>query len=154
ALPVRAPSPGTPLDLFKEHAMASNTDEVISTLNDLIETCKDGENGYRTAAGSVKNADLQALFNSYAQQRGQFAAELQREVERLGGTPEKSGSVAGALWRGWTNIKSLVTGGSESAVIAECERGEDAAKKSYEQARKKFMPADVQAILERQYAGI
>ena len=34
--------------------MAMTRDEVISTLNDLIETCKDGENGFMTCAGDVE----------------------------------------------------------------------------------------------------
>src|SRR3954447_12887265 len=107
---------------------------VIAALNDLIETCKDGEEGYRTAEKCVHNEDVKKLFGSYSQQRARYAAELQSEVQRLGGTPEKTGSIAGALLRGWTNIKSAVTGGDEGAIIAECERGEDAAKASYEKA--------------------
>jgi uncharacterized protein (TIGR02284 family) len=135
--------------------MAADHIKVIATLNNLIETCKDGENGYQTAAHCVKNDDLKALFASYAKQRGLYAAELQGEVSRLGGDPEKTGSIAGALWRGWTNIKSAVTGGDEGAVIAECERGEDSAKKNYEEAlHEGGLPADVQAMVERQYAGI
>src|SRR5947209_672049 len=117
--------------------MALPTREVVSTLNTLIETCKDGDEGYQTAAKRVANTDTNTLFLSYSQQRAQFAAELQGEVQRLGGDPEKTGSIAGAFWRGWTNIKAAVTGGDEAAIIAECERGEDAAKKNYEEAFKK-----------------
>ena len=65
---------------------------VMSTLNNLIETCKDGENGFHTAADSVTNSQLRTLFNTYARQRAQFAAELQAEVRRLGGDPERTGS--------------------------------------------------------------
>ena len=76
--------------------MASN-EEVISTLNDLIETCRDGQNGFQTAADGVKNPELKQLFNSYSRQRASFVGELQDEVRRLGSDPENSGSVAGAL---------------------------------------------------------
>jgi uncharacterized protein (TIGR02284 family) len=134
--------------------MSDPNRDVIAVLNDLIETCKDGEEGYRTAEKCVHNEDVKKLFNSYAQQRARYAAELQSEVQRLGGTPEKTGSIAGALQRGWTNIKCAVTGGDEAAVIAECERGEDAAKAGYEKALQEHLPADVLAIVQRQYAGI
>ncbi len=134
--------------------MAISTNETISTLNNLIETCKDGENGFRTAAEGVENSELKTLFNTYAQQRAQFAAELQAEVRRLGGDPEKTGSVAASLHRGWINIKSAVTGGSEASVIAECERGEDSAVRNYDDALQQDLPPDVRAVIQRQYAQI
>lgn len=134
--------------------MARTNDEVISTLNNLIETCKDGQEGFRTAAEGVKNAELQTLFNTYSQQRAQFAAELQNEVRRLGGDPEKTGSVAATLHRGWIDIKSTVTGEDEGAVISECERGEDSAVRNYKDAIAEGLPADVGSIVERQYGAV
>ena len=134
--------------------MALDNDEVISTLNNLIETCKDGQNGFRTAAEGVKDTKLTTLFYTCSQQRGQFAAELQNEVRRVGGDPEKTGSTAAVLHRGWINIKSAVTGEDEGAVISECERGEDSAVKSYEEALENNLPADVQMIVERQFLQV
>jgi uncharacterized protein (TIGR02284 family) len=134
--------------------MANTNDEVISTLNNLIETCKDGQEGFRTAADGVKNSELKTLFNTYSQQRAQFAAELQSEVGRLGGDPEKTGSVAATLHRGWINIKSAVTGEDEGAVISECERGEDSAVRNYKDAIQAGLPGDVSTIVERQYGQV
>lgn len=134
--------------------MANTNDEVISTLNNLIETCKDGQEGFRTAADGVKNSELKTLFLGYSQQRAQFAGELQNEVLRLGGDPEKTGSVAATLHRGWIDIKSAVTGEDEGAVIAECERGEDSAVRNYEEAIAAGLPTDVATIVERQYAQV
>ncbi len=134
--------------------MATTNDEVISTLNNLIETCKDGQEGFRTAADGVKNSELKTLFNTYSQQRAQFAAELQNEVRRLGGDPEKTGSVAATLHRGWINIKSAVTGEDEGAVISECERGEDSAVKNYKDAQATGLPGDISSIVERQYGQV
>jgi uncharacterized protein (TIGR02284 family) len=110
------------------------TDKTISTLNRLIETCKDGEQGFRTAAEGLQEPQVKSLFQQYSRQRAEMARELQREVRRLGGDPEKSGSIAGIAHRGWINIKSIVTGKDDAAIIAEAERGEDAAKKAYEEA--------------------
>jgi uncharacterized protein (TIGR02284 family) len=134
--------------------MTATNSEVIRVLNTLIETCKDGQNGYQTAAKCVTNMDLKALFDSYAQQRRYYTVELQSEVQRLGGNPEKHGTFAGPVWRAWTNMKSLLSDGSEHAVIAECERGEDAAKERYEGALKAILPAHVHALIERQLASI
>jgi len=133
--------------------MASN-EEVISILNDLIETCRDGQNGFQTAADSVKNPELKSLFYSYSQQRAKFVGELQDEVRHLGGDPETAGSVAASLHRGWIDIKSAVTGGDDGAIISECERGEDAAVSTYRDALDKDLPASVRSIVERQFASV
>ena len=133
--------------------MADN-DNVISTLNGLIETCRDGQNGFQSAAEGVTNSELKTLFHGYSQQRAQFVGELQTEVRRLGGDPENMGSVAATLHRGWINIKSAVTGKDESAIIAECERGEDSAVSAYRDALDEDLPANVRTIIDRQYADI
>jgi uncharacterized protein (TIGR02284 family) len=131
-----------------------DNDRVISTLNNLIETCKDGEQGFRTAADGVRSSDLKTLFHTYAQQRSRFAAELQSEVRRLGGDPERTGSTVGALHRGWIDIKSAVTGRDDNSIIAECERGEDSAVRNYEDALREHLPSDIQSIVGRQFNHI
>lgn len=133
--------------------MASN-DEVISTLNGLIETCRDGQNGFKAAAEGVDDSALKQLFYGYSQQRASFVGELQDEVRRLGGDPENSGSVAASLHRGWIDIKSAVTGGDDSSIISECERGEDSAVKTYSDALGKDLPAGVRPVVERQFASV
>jgi uncharacterized protein (TIGR02284 family) len=134
--------------------MAIDNDDVISTLNNLIETCKDGQNGFQTAADGVKSSDLKTLFLGYAQQRAQFAGELQNEVLRLGGDPEKTGSVAASIHRGWIDIKSAVTGEDEGAVIAECERGEDSAVSNYKDALSENLPENIRSIVQTQYVQV
>jgi uncharacterized protein (TIGR02284 family) len=138
----------------KEKVMALDNDEVIATLNNLVETCKDGQNGFRTAAEGLKNSELTTLFNTYSQQRAQLAAELQSEVRRLGGEPEETGSTAAVVHRGWINIKSAVTGEDEAAVISECERGEDSAVEAYEEALETDLPNDVKVIVSRQFSQV
>lgn len=131
-----------------------DNDDVISTLNNLIETCKDGQNGFQTASDGVKNSELKTLFLAYSQQRAQFAGELQNEVRRLGGDPEKTGSVAASLHRGWIDIKSAVTGEDEGAIIAECERGEDSAVRNYRDALEGNLPENIRTIVESQYRQV
>lgn len=133
--------------------MANDTKDAISTLNDLIETCKDGANGFRVAADAVERADAKALFTSRVPVIEKAASELQAEVRRLGGDPETTGSIAANIHRGWINIKSAVTGKDEAAVITECERGEEVAAKSYEDALKTDLPPESRAIVEAQYRG-
>ncbi len=131
-----------------------DNDDVISCLNGLIETCKDGQEGFQEAAEGVENHDLKQLFYECSQQRSEFAGELQSLVRSLGGDPETSSSFAGSLHRGWMNIKSAVTGKDEAAILNECERGEDSAKSNYKDALEKNLPANVAETVQKQYASV
>jgi uncharacterized protein (TIGR02284 family) len=134
--------------------MADSTNDYISRLNELIETCKDGERGFRDAADGVRRADLRETFNEYAKQRTQFANELQRHVMRLGGDPETTGSATGAMHRGWLNLKAAITGKDDEAILNEAERGEDVAVKSYQEALERDLPSDLRSVIENQYQDI
>ena len=128
--------------------------EVISTLNNLIETCRDGQEGFRTAAEGVRGAELRELFQRYAHQRAGFAGELQDEVRRLGGDPERSGSIVASLHRGWMDLRAALEGGDDKVIVSECERGEDFALNTYRSALGTDMPASVRVMVERQFAEI
>lgn len=133
---------------------AITNDDVISTLNNLIETCKDGQEGFKQAAEGVERSDLKSVFYEFSQQRSQFAGELQSLVQGLGGDPENAGSVSGAIHRGWINIKSAVTGQDDGAILNECERGEDVAKNAYKDALQANLPANVTETIQRQAAAV
>jgi uncharacterized protein (TIGR02284 family) len=135
-------------------AAALDSADVASTLNGLLETLRDGENGFRSAADSVDDPELKRLFLSLSTQRGEFAAELESEILRLGKDPADHGHVAGALHRGWINLKAAVTGKDEGAIVSEAERGEDFAVKTFREALQKGLPAVIQAVVERQYVQI
>lgn len=125
-------------------------DNTISTLNGLIETCKDGQEGFKQAAEGVTRSDVKSLFYELGQQRAKFAGELQSLVRELGGDPETTSSTAGALHRSWINIKSLVTGKDEAAILNEAERGEDSAVNAYKKALQENLPTNVQTVVQQQ----
>jgi uncharacterized protein (TIGR02284 family) len=131
--------------------MATN---VVSVLNDLIETSKDGEKGFRKAAEDAHGAQLKTMFLSRAEDCMCGARELQDVVQGLGGKPETGGSMSGALHRGWVDVKSAVTDRSDHEILAECEKGEGVAKKRYHDALEKDLPLDVRSVVERQYQGM
>lgn len=107
----------------------------LSLLNDLIETLKDGQEGFRAAAEDVQSSNLKTIFGELSLQRSKFAGELQALARSLSGEePEKSGSVAGAVHRGWIDLKAALVTRNEHAILAECERGEDSAVAAYRKA--------------------
>ncbi len=131
-----------------------SNDDVISTLNNLIETCKDGQEGFKQAAEGVQDSQLKTAFYEFGQQRATFAGELQTLVRELGGNPETTSSTVGALHRGWINIKSVITGQDDGAILNECERGEDVAKNAYQEALEINLPANVAQVVQNQYSAV
>ncbi|HEY4490648.1 MAG TPA: PA2169 family four-helix-bundle protein [Acidobacteriota bacterium] len=128
----------------------TNSNKVISALNQLIETCKDGEKGFREASEAIHNGYFHILFKEYARRRGQFVSQLRTQVRFLGGEPERKGSVAGTLHRGWMNLRTALNKGKDELVIFECERGEEAAVHHYEQVLKLELPSETRSLLEEQ----
>lgn len=128
--------------------------EYIDILTGLAMTCEDGEKGFREGAEAMKDPELKALLFELSEQREGFATELETEIARLGGDPDISGSPLGALHRGWINVRDVITGHDDYAILAECERGEDAAKDAYRTALLKTLPTDILEIVRRQAAAI
>ena len=132
-----------------------DNDNVVSTLNNLIEACRDGQNGFKEAAENVKSPELKTFFNQIVLERSQFVGELQQEVQRLGGDPENTGSTAAAIHRVWIDIKGSLTGRDDQSILNECERGEDSAVNVYKDTLKdENLPSNIRSIVERQFRSI
>jgi uncharacterized protein (TIGR02284 family) len=124
-------------------------------IDNLIETLKDGQEGFKQAAEGVSDPKLKSLFREYSDQRSRFITALQTEARKFGEkAPETDSSAAGALHRGWINLKSAITGGDEHAILAECERGEDSAVEEYKKALDDGLSPSAQELVSRQFAEI
>jgi len=111
-------------------------DNTIDLLNHLLAINKDAETGFRSAAGTIRNSELDTLFTGYADQHAKFAAELDDEIARLHGDVAHSGTFGGAVHRGWMDLKSALTGHSAASILASCEDGELSAEVAYDDADK------------------
>ena len=131
-----------------------SNDDIIDTLNDLIETCKDGEYGFRASAEYVSHTTTRQSFERRAEDCRMAATELQGIVTRLGGKAEDGGTTAGAMHRGWVAVKGTLAGYTDKAILDETERGEDNALSAYCEALETSLPPDVRLVVERQYAGV
>ncbi|MBC7502074.1 MAG: PA2169 family four-helix-bundle protein [Herminiimonas sp.] len=132
----------------------TGTDNIVATLNNLIETCKDGETGFSTCADESGEPQLQAFLSGQARRCAEAAAELQKVVVSSGGNPQAAGSPGHALHRRWTDIKSTLTGSDDEAILKECERGEELTAHSYRAALQQSLPPDVRMLVERQYQSV
>lgn len=127
--------------------------DVIDTLNDLLESCRDGEYGFTAVAEHVKAQDIKTLMLRHADECRGAAAELQTYIRQLGGKAEEGGTATGALHRGWVSVRATLSMATDQAMLDEAERGEDAALARYRKALKQNLPAAIRAVVERQAQG-
>ena len=128
-------------------------DDVVDVLNDLLESARDGEYGFRDCAEHAQSVQLQGIFQRHSLECANAALELEHEIRRLNGEPATGGTVSGALHRGWVSVKTALSTNDDKAVLQECERGEDAAVARYRKALKSELPANVRTLVERQLQG-
>jgi uncharacterized protein (TIGR02284 family) len=126
----------------------------VSVIEDLIETCKDGQRGYQDAASHVKRSDLKTYFNEQSLERARFAGELEAELIRFGKPDKKvSGSVGGTLHRAWIDTK-VSLGAGDKSILESVEAGEDKAKESYGKALSGSLPANLTELIRKQAASV
>lgn len=133
--------------------MNAHQEATLSTLHDLIDICRDGEEGFRKASESIhKDSELKMLLMSFSLQRGKFARELEAEITAHGGEiPKKGGTMTGSIHRWWMDLEGRASHDNRF-ILGECERGEDAAKEAYHKAVQESMnmPDSLRALLLRQ----
>ncbi len=128
-------------------------------LNELVETLKDGQKGYAEAMTDVEDADLKDTFKHLAVERSGYLTEIEDQMFKLDLKPDTDegakGSVTGAVHRAWIDLKSAITGKDRHSILAECERGEDYAKKAYKTALEaQDLPSSLKSVIEKQYQGV
>ena len=131
---------------------AMPTTSLTDALEELAKIARDGELGYRTAAGDAKDADLQHLFDGLSKERGDIADELETHIRKHGGKPpQKGGTMAGRAHRLFVDLKSAVGGGNRRAVLDEVVRGENVSEAAYDAIKRIDLPADLKPVIMRQH---
>ena len=127
-----------------------------STLKNLVQILHDGQEGFRKASEDVKDPALKQVFSRFSLQRSKFAGELEAELLTLGEEdPQNEGTtLSGKIHRGWIDLKAALTKGDNHAVLAEAERGEDAAVAAYKKALEADLPAPLHQTISAQASHI
>jgi uncharacterized protein (TIGR02284 family) len=126
-----------------------------TTLNTLIGTLIDSVEGYQKAAADTTNTRFAEMFNARAQERQSAVTKLQAAVARMGGNPEDDGTTAGAIHRGWINLKEAVLGRDDEAIVNSVESGEDYLKAKFKTAMDNVdLPADARAAVEEAWTSV
>ena len=124
-------------------------------LQELVQICRDGQDGYRDGAEHAKDPGLKRLLNEVSLERAKFAGDLEREAVRWGKPDvDRSGTVHGAVQRGWAGLKAAL-GGGDDAILSSLEAGDEFARQHYDEAIKdERMPAEIVGILRNQAQAI
>jgi len=128
---------------------------IVDTLEDLIQISRDGQEGYRSSAQHAKDPDLKLLLNEVSLERAKFAGELENEAVRWGRADvERSGTMLGAIHRGWANLKAGL-GAGDDAILSSIETGDEYARRRYDEAiGDSQTPDDILGILRNQAQAV
>lgn len=129
--------------------------EVVSSLQDLLQKNYDAEAGYKQVMTKTDNEPLKNWLQQKALQRNTFATELDYQIRKHNAEPKASGTIKGDLHRGWINIKSTLSADTDEALMEECIRGEKASIKEYEDQLENFnTDTEIQAIVQSQLTTV
>ena len=124
---------------------------------ELVETLKDGEKGFASAAEKLRDSD-RAEWASTLQRLSEQRAGFHREIVDLGheygDDVDETGTVAAAVHRGWLSLKDAVTGDDAGSVLEASLTGEDHAVSEYEKALQKDLSAGFRDVVTRQHAAV
>ena len=126
---------------------------VVDCLNELIETSRDGEQGFMQCAEKANDPKLRTFFAERASECRTGIDQLTQCVTRYGGEAQASGSTAAAAHRAWITVREGVTN-SDASLLVECERGQDRAVAAWRKALDVPLPDDVRSLVQQQMAGV
>jgi len=130
-----------------------NKNKIIEVLNDLVLINNDRIAGYERAIKESKpgDTDLRQLYKSMIAESHNLKIQLGQEIEALGADMEKGTTTSGKIYRAWMDVKAVFTGHDRHTVLANCEAGEDAAQRAYQEAlQHEGIPAYIREMLVRQ----
>ena len=114
--------------------MSETLEKTEKNLRDLIETLRDGHQGFIELEKNLKDPEARKVFREETLARAGFAGELENELHRLGVKDVKvSSSTAAKVHRAWGELRARL-GGGDHALLVTAEQGEDEAKEAYEKA--------------------
>ena len=134
-----------------------NTKETIEVLNDLIQINNDRITGYEKAIKETKaeDEDLKILFATMIAESHRNKIALATEIQTMGAEVENGTTTSGKIYRAWMDVKAVFTGHDRHTVLANCEAGEDAAKRAYRTALEhESLPAFIRELLVQQAGAL
>jgi uncharacterized protein (TIGR02284 family) len=128
-----------------------------SVAKELVETLKDGERGFASAADKLRDSDRPewaTTLQKFSEQRADFSREIIDMGHEYHEDVDESGTVAAALHRGWISLKDALTGDDAGSVLGAAVTGENHAVSEYEKALEQDLSAGFRDVVTRQHAAV
>lgn len=124
---------------------------------ELVETLKDGERGFASAAEKLQDSDRPewaTTLQRLSEQRATFAREIIELGHEYDEDVDTSGTVAASVHRGWVSLKDALTGDDAGSVLGAAITGEDHAVSEYEDALTHDLSDGFRDVVSRQQAAV
>ena len=124
---------------------------------ELVETLRDGEHGFATAAEKLRDSDhpeWATTLERLSKQRADFRREIVELGHEYHEDVDESGTVTAKLHRGWISLKDALTGDDAGSVLGAAGTGEDHAVSEYEKALEQELSAGFRDVVTRQQAAV
>ena len=134
----------------------ASREALVAVLERLVDASQDAERGYALAAADIADPAMKTLLTRRSHERADFAEELAAQIAGLGAALARRATRC--TLRGWVEVRAALPSRSDRMILEECDRGETAARKTYEAAMRDVplacMPAATRAIVQRQYGAL
>lgn len=130
-----------------------SSSQVQSTINPLVTSNRDAVEGYQKAAELLTDEQYTQICHEFAEQRKRFIHELTSLMEQHGGVSTDTQSFADVVHDLWMEIRNTVNS-DDAAILAECDRGDEAAIELYQNALTEPLSNDVETLLRKQFAEL
>ena len=98
--------------------------------------------------------ELATTFRRYSEERATFVDELRVLAQAYGDEMKESGTVTGALHRGWMTLKDALAGSDPTGVLDTAEQGEDHAVKEFDKALQADISPTLRTVVARQASAV
>jgi uncharacterized protein (TIGR02284 family) len=129
--------------------MAEDMKKVIEKLNDLIALDRDAVAAYTEAITRIHIPALKEALSQFRGDHQRHITDLSAVVSKYGGVPRTKTDVKGFFIKGFTAITSAM--GDEAALRA-MQGNETLTTGTYQKAMKEKWPADVLALIQKNFA--
>ena len=120
-----------------------------TTLNELIEITRDGQNFYTEAVTRVRSALLKAVFHGIIDAKTQLIRALSEHVRVRGEMPSQHGTLFGAFQKLYAEVRVRLSDRNDAAFVARLEESEDRLLDAFEAAAAATEDTQVRAIILR-----
>ncbi|MBW3521381.1 PA2169 family four-helix-bundle protein [Chryseobacterium sp. NKUCC03_KSP] len=113
-----------------------HNERTVATLNDLLNITNDRIQGFAKVEDKVWDtySPLKGDYDQMVARSQVMRSELMNLITERGGNPDNTGTTAGAIHRGWIDVKNSFSGDKTGSTLENVVFGEEAAIDAYQDA--------------------